>query len=76
MEKGGFLQNSYFYQYLIQFWSKFHETSWLYCLFKVSPSALVSYLCVFQFDALLWKKWVSCKNVMKKRGLMQNSNFY
>ena len=37
MKKGGFLQNSNFYLYLIQFWSKFHITSWLYCLFKVSP---------------------------------------
>ena len=41
MEKGGFLQNSNFYLYLIQFWSNFHETTWLYCLSKVLPCSLV-----------------------------------
>ena len=39
--KRGFLQKSKFYQCLFQFLSYFHETLGSYCLFKVSPCALV-----------------------------------
>ena len=38
--KRDFLRNSNSYLYLIQLMSKFHETSWLYCLSKVKPYAL------------------------------------
>ena len=41
-KKGCFVQNCNVYSNLFQFWSKFYKTSWLYCLFKVSP-------CVFAF---------------------------
>ena len=41
---------------------KFHKSSGLYCLLKVSPCALdFFYLCVFQFDAPSGKKGVLCK---------------
>ena len=42
--------------------SKFHETSWLYCLLKVAKCALVTFnQCVFQVDVMSWKSRVSCK---------------
>ena len=58
--------------YLIQFWSKFHKTSWLYCLLKVSPYPLAFFMYMyafflgvffsfFFFDALSSEKGVSYK---------------
>ena len=42
---------------------------------KFHHGPLFFYLLVFQFDAMSWKKGVSCKMSWKK-GLMQNHNFY
>ena len=61
MENGGFLQTSMFYNYLIHFLPKFHETSWLYCLVKISPSALDFYLYVFNLTLCHGKSWFLVK---------------
>ena len=61
------MQNSNLYSYLFQFKSKFHETSWFYCLLKVSTCALVFFFLIYTFFKLTF--------VMEKGGLLQNSNF-
>ena len=54
-------RNSNFYYYFIQLLSKFHETSRLCCLLKVSSRDFFFIYVFLQFDALSWENGVSCK---------------
>ena len=64
--KRGFLAK--FYQYLIYFCSKFHETPWLYCLLQVSPCALVF---LFMIDLYKDNHVCACVNFFFKN-LLRN----
>ena len=60
--KRGLMQNWNFYKYLIQFLSKFHETSMLYCLLKVQHVPLVFLMCeFFKLTFCHGKRWLLAK---------------